>query len=199
MISSKSDLRDILEFMNLPLDTPIFDAYCTFANNERASIINPETPKLSESSSFNDRERFYIELFKNQTNNYNNILYIYLKKDGEISKVTYYHNSVESNNKGPTYICFDMFGSLYEVTYRDCGKCHRNGFPAFIRYKNGIIDCEQYYINNKAHNPVGPAFRMFVDGKWINKFYINDKKITSTEFFKLLKSRTGESWILENT
>jgi len=48
-------------------------------------------------------------------------------------------------------------------------------------YYNGQIEYEEYYLNNKLHNPEGPAFKSWYDNGQIKyeEYYLNGKRHNS--------------------
>jgi len=91
----------------------------------------------------------------------------------------------EHNPNGPaTIICGSKLTSF---GYKKLGEFHRSFLPAKITFNNkGLIVEEVYIVSGKWHNRVGPAYRYTNwNGAWENFYYINDKKITPEEFYKM--------------
>ena len=76
-------------------------------------------------------------------------------------------------------------GELWRVTYHnDSGEYHREDNPAFISYhKDGSVECEAYFINDKRHRTDGPAWiGYYRDGSIdYEEYYINDKRATKEQ------------------
>lgn len=105
-----------------------------------------------------------------------------------IEKGNGYNNEQCIHNKyGPAKIEFFTgdFNTYILISYCINNRLHRIGNPAFIRYKNGIIDKERYYIKSRLHNPVGPASRTLINQSWRNEFYINGHFLTLDSFIKM--------------
>jgi antitoxin component YwqK of YwqJK toxin-antitoxin module len=51
-------------------------------------------------------------------------------------------------------------------------------------YENGQLRYEEYYLNDKRHNPNGPAYRRWYENGqlWYEGYYLNGKELTKEQF-----------------
>jgi len=155
MIKRNSSISDILEFLNLPIDTIIF------SNKEPNKCENYNgTCVYLEYLAMNR-----VKLSKAFVEKHNN---------GDI-KI--------HNKNGPAYIYF--YDDFVYVSHYINDKLHRINNPAFIKYnRDGLIIAERYYLKGKFHNSVGPSCRFYLDKRWHNRFYINGVEFSRNRFFE---------------
>lgn len=63
---------------------------------------------------------------------------------------------------------------------------HREAGPAYIEYsKYGLIEREEYWINNKFHREDGPANIVYNPDSSIRfeEYYINNKRLTKEDWY----------------
>jgi len=155
MIKNNSSISDILEFLNLPIDTVIFFD--------------------KESDKYKNYNGICVYLY------YSSIDRIKLY---EIIVEKHNSGNIKIHNKNnPARICF--YANHIEVLYYINNNIWRVNKPARITYNyDGLIIIEYYYLKGKRHNSVGPAYRSYYDRRWHNYFYINGIEFSRDEFFE---------------
>ena len=76
-------------------------------------------------------------------------------------------------------------GQLECEEYYIEGKRHNPNGPAYIAWcENGQLKCESYYIEDKLHNPNGPAYRSWWAAGQLRyeKYWIDGKLLTKEQF-----------------
>jgi hypothetical protein len=116
-------------------------------------------------------------------NYYNDFLEIYC-----------YYDNVCHNDKGPAIVYLNYDLDILKLSYLKYDVFHNNTGPAIICFKNNIIEIEEYYINGKRHNPIGPA----VINRGVNRkkflFYINDVMLSLDEFISFYEKRINNNF-----
>lgn len=110
----------------------------------------------------------------------------------KFSYVTYFtkyenFNGRYQENGSPSGIYFYHDNDNICVLSTKLGAYHHKNLPAIIVYKDGSVINEEYYLNGKRHNKIGPSSRIFNQKFWMNSFYINDKRISLDEFCKQIE------------
>jgi len=191
-ISGKSDLRDILKFMGLQPKTPIQlmrGSNVTLDEAPYECIILDEDhldirPLPNDSY---ERMKYYFSLFRNnrqpphRADNFGKRLMVRIF-DGYIKLASYYQYGLNTNINGPAIISLD--GDIIYIDYLVRGHYHRFADPARIKYYNGQLVSEMYFLKGKMHNKIGPAYRWFNGLEWVNEFAINGKFVTLDKFLK---------------
>jgi len=145
MIKGTDDIKDILKFMNAPIDI-----------------------ELSYEKRNSKGYYFEYSIFTNK------IISVIIKR----------HNK-NHNENGPACIEFYNTGGFRSIYYYINNILHRFNGPAVIFYDLfGNIIFEQYCLKGLLHNSRGPALRDFINKKWFNKYYLNNKPLTLDNFFK---------------
>jgi len=158
MINKFSSTIEILDFMNAPTDTCVYDP------TQIPSCI--ESGKIFAYANFRDTGgRLTVSSFSlevgNGADNAQNI----------------------HNENGPAYVCFEPEGTS-TICYYINNILHRFGEPALIKYsQDGKIIEEMYYMDGVLHNSTGPAYRFYDYGAWRNNFYIRGASVTREQFF----------------
>lgn len=179
----KSPMCDILKFMNLPEDI--------YVQSRRFNNKVVQASNLGNPDSFNNifkESQLYLD---NVVDMFSDDLYLSITYDNYGYDCIFCRNcgGEEINNPfGPAQLRFNP-QILVGVCYFKDHKKHRIDGPANIIYGNdGMKYAEYYYINNKRHNPIGPAVRTYAFYEdrpiWVNLFYIQDIKITLDTFCK---------------
>jgi hypothetical protein len=57
------------------------------------------------------------------------------------------------------------------------GQCHRDDGPAVTRFFSKVGSVEEWWLNGKVHRINGPAETLFVLGKVIESWSVNDRFI----------------------
>jgi len=158
MIKRNSSIPDILEFLNLPIDTVI--------------ISNKGSNKYKK---YNGTCVYLKYSLPNQTKLSNVLVEEYNNDDAK-----------PHNKNGPAEIGF--YDDCIEVLYYINGEVHRINKPAIIYYNcDGLIIEEWYYIKGKCHNSVGPASRSYFNKKWENFFFIDGVLLSHDDFFERME------------
>ena len=89
-------------------------------------------------------------------------------------------------------------GNSAHEEYRIDDKYHNPNGPAYRSwYDNGKLEYEEYWIDNKRHNPNGPAYRCWHDnGKLAYEAYWIDGKYLTKEQFEN-RNKTCEGKVVE--
>jgi hypothetical protein len=174
MLNKDSTIGDILEIMNLPKNiTAIINQNSKFFIVSAKEILNFKYPSdinniLKSTSHMSDS---YIDVYFGP----------------HFKSVVHYVNDVEHNDFGPNYVNISRNGCFCYLHYCKFGKLNRINGPAIVQYKDNLIVSEDYYINGKCHNPIGPSCRRLTKNKWHNYFYLNNKSVSLDQFVKNTK------------
>lgn len=123
----------------------------------------------------------------------------YIIKDGLYFFCCLYESrwrSLRFNESGPAIIKFYDYdkGCVERIIYSQKLNCfrHRYDGPADIYYfMDGSIKSENYFLNDKLHNSLGPArrFKRLPGSFWNNYFYFNDVRIDLDTFIKSVERK----------
>jgi hypothetical protein len=112
-----------------------------------------------------------------------NIIFSYTLDTYKGALVSYI--SCSNNKKGPSEVYFHCATNVvYRITYLSNYLKHRFGGPSDIIYDYNRVVEEKYYIRGRLHNSIGPAYRLFINGCWYNRYYLNGKRVEFNNFFK---------------
>lgn len=169
IINQDISQEKLLKFLGLPDSTKV---YCCDKYNIPKDIGDGEIFVLRYKLNFNNT--YSIRVYEKQVNAW---------------------CSVQTHNPfGPALIIFHNNNEIH-ISYHIRSQMHRPFLPAFKVYNtDGTLIREYYYLQGKAHNRSGPAYRSFYeDGVgeiWHNYFYINNEEITLDEFCKMYEERS---------
>ena len=83
------------------------------------------------------------------------------------------------------------FYYINSINYIVKGNYHRPFQPANLVFDEKYLILEKYYMFNKLHNTIGPAYRYKDNNNvWNSLFYLNGKLLTRDTFFKNIKNIT---------
>jgi len=211
MIKRNSSIPDILEFLNLPIDTVIISnkgfnkykkhngtcVYLEYSFTNQTKLFNVLVKKHNNDDVKYHNENgpagmfFYndfVEVWHHANDKIHRInkpARIRYNYDGLIIEEWYYiNNKIHRINK-PAIIKYNYYGLIIEEWYYINDKIHRINKPAIIKYNyDGLIIGEYYYLKGKRHNSVGSACRVYCKNRWYNRFYINGIEFSRDMFFE---------------
>jgi hypothetical protein len=93
------------------------------------------------------------------------------------------------NLNGPAFIHFDSCGIINEVYYMVENKQHNPHGPARTVFRKERKLLELYFLNGKKHNSTGPAYISYHNDCVNCDYYFNDLYITKENFFNRLEDR----------
>lgn len=154
---------DLLEFLNLPSDTKVYDSCYTCIDEDEIFLF-----------------RYFDETYINITG--------YLRY---IVRVGYVNNRklvMHNSFGGYSWICFSRNSVSFSRYFNN--QLHSITNNANVVYKKGILVKEVYKKHGVFHNIQGPAIRLLNNNNvWDNYFIYNGKDLTLKEYCEVVERR----------